>query len=109
MRLLPYLDYSDEARFPICGALLQRRAGTARHDAVVWGYARAADAYGVDIIEHCEVTGFVIENGRVVAVETSRGRISAGRVGLAVAGHSSHVAAMAGLRLPIESHLLQGR
>jgi methylglutamate dehydrogenase subunit A len=107
MRLLPYLDYSSEARFPILGGLLQRRAGTARHDAVAWGYARAADSYGVDIIEQCEVTGLVIQSGRISAVDTSRGRVTAGRVGLAVAGHSSHVAAMAGLRLPIESHLLQ--
>jgi heterotetrameric sarcosine oxidase beta subunit len=107
MKLLPYLDYSTEARFPICGGLLQRRAGTARHDAVAWGYARAADSYGVDIIEQCEVTGIVIQEGRVSAVDTNRGRVRAGRVGLAVAGHSSHVAAMAGLRLPVESHLLQ--
>ena len=107
MRLLPYLDYSDEARFPIWGALLQRRGGIARHDAVTWGYARAANALGVDIIEQCEVNGFVIENERVVGVETSRGRILAGKTGMAVAGHSSHLAAMAGLKLPIESHLLQ--
>ena len=76
MRLLPYLDYSAEARFPISGGLLQRRAGTARHDAVAWGYARAADAQGVDVIENCEVQGFVIRNGSVSGVETSRGRIS---------------------------------
>jgi sarcosine oxidase subunit beta len=107
MKLLPYLDYSPEVRFPIWGALLQRRAGTARHDAVAWGYARAADGLGVHIIENCEVTGFVMENGRVSGVETSRGRILAGRTGIAVAGHSSHVAAMAGLRLPVESHVLQ--
>jgi sarcosine oxidase subunit beta len=107
MRLLSYLDYSGEARFPIYGGLLQRRAGTVRHDAVAWGYARAADSLGVDIIEHCEVTGFVIEDGAVSGVETSRGRILAGRTAIAVAGHSSHLAAMAGLRLPIESHLLQ--
>jgi heterotetrameric sarcosine oxidase beta subunit len=107
MKLVPYLDYSKEARFPIYGALLQRRAGTARHDAVAWGYARAADSLGVDIIENCEVTGFVMENGRVGGVETTRGRILAGRTGIAVAGHSSHVAAMAGLRLPVESHVLQ--
>jgi len=107
MRLLPYLDYSAEARFPIWGGLLQRRAGTARHDAVAWGYARAADAQGVDVVENCEVQGFLIRNGSVSGVETNRGRILAGRVGIAVAGHSSHVAAMAGLRLPIESHLLQ--
>jgi heterotetrameric sarcosine oxidase beta subunit len=107
MRVLPYLDYSAEARFPIWGGLLQQRAGTARHDAVAWGYARAADALGVDIIEQCEVKGLLIENGRVSGVETSQRRILAGRTGIAVAGHSSHVAAMAGLRLPIESHLLQ--
>ncbi len=107
MKLVPYVDYSKEARFPIYGALLQRRAGTARHDAVAWGYARAADSYGVDIIENCEVTGFVMEGGRVGGVETTRGRIRAGRTGIAVAGHSSHVAAMAGLRLPVESHILQ--
>jgi sarcosine oxidase subunit beta len=107
MKLVPYLDYSKESRFPIYGALLQRRAGTARHDAVAWGYARAADSLGVDIIENCEVTGFVMEGGRVGGVETTRGRILAGRTGIAVAGHSSHVAAMAGLRLPVESHILQ--
>ena len=107
MKLLPYLDYTNEVRFPILGGLLQRRAGTARHDAVAWGYARAADSYGVDIVEQCEVTGIVVRDGHVSGVETTRGRIAAGRVGLAVAGHSSHVAAMAGLRLPVESHLLQ--
>jgi heterotetrameric sarcosine oxidase beta subunit len=107
MKLLPYLDYSNEARFPIWGALLQRRAGTARHDAVAWGYARAADGLGVDIIENCEVQGFVIEDGRVAGVETSRGRILSAKAGIAVAGHSSHVAKMAGLRVPIESHILQ--
>jgi len=107
MKLVPYLDYSSEARFPIYGALLQRRAGTVRHDAVAWGYARAANSLGVDIIENCEVTGFVMEGGRVGGVETTRGRILAGRTGIAVAGHSSHVAAMAGLRLPVESHILQ--
>jgi methylglutamate dehydrogenase subunit A len=106
-RLLPYLDYSPEARFPIWGGLLQRRAGTVRHDAVVWGYARAADGFGVDIIEDCSVTGILIDNDRAVGVQTSRGRILAGRIGIAVAGHSSQVAALAGLRLPIESHLLQ--
>jgi len=107
MRILPYLDYSDEARFPIYGGLLQRRAGTVRHDAVAWGYARAATSLGVDIIENCEVTGFVTSKGQVTGVETTQGRILAGRTAIAVAGHSSHLAAMAGLRLPIESHLLQ--
>ncbi|HKY95111.1 MAG TPA: sarcosine oxidase subunit beta family protein [Kiloniellales bacterium] len=107
MKLLPYLDYSDDCRWPIYGGLLQRRAGTARHDAVAWGYARGASDLGVDIIENCEVTGFLRDGEAVVGVETSRGRILAGRTGIAVAGHSSHVAAMAGLRLPVESHILQ--
>jgi methylglutamate dehydrogenase subunit A len=103
---IPYLDY-DNARFAVQGALVQRRAGTARHDAVAWGYARAADQLGVDIIENCEVTGIDIENGIVKGVQTTRGAIGAGKIGIAVAGASSLVAAMAGLRLPIESHALQ--
>ena len=107
MRLLPYLDYSSRARFPIWGALLQRRAGTVRHDAVAWGYARAADALGVDILENCEVSGFLMRDGRVLGVRTRRGEIAAGRTAIVVAGHTSHVAAMAGLKLPVESHLLQ--
>jgi len=106
-RMVPFLDYSDHVRFPIYGALLQRRGGVARHDAVAWGFARAADRRGVDIIQNCEVTGIRVENGRVRGVETTRGTILADKVGIAVAGHSSHVAAMAGLRLPIESHVLQ--
>src|SRR6187399_3217720 len=106
-KMVPFLNY-DNARFPIQGGLLQRRGGTARHDAVVWGYAHAADALGVDIIQKCEVTGFTRDaNGKVTGVETSRGTIGAGKVGMAVAGSSSRVAAMAGLRLPIESHVLQ--
>lgn len=105
-RMVPYLDF-DNARFPIRGGLLQRRGGTVRHDAVAWGYARAADARGVDIIQNCEVTGIRIERGRVLGVETTRGYIGARRIGLAAAGNSSRVAAMAGLRLPIESHVLQ--
>ena len=105
-RMLPMLDY-ENARFPIRGGLLQRRGGTVRHDAVAWGYARAADRRGVDIVQNCEVTGFRIEGGRVAGVETSRGFIRAGKVGMAVAGNSSRVAALAGLRLPIESHALQ--
>jgi len=102
----PYLAFED-ARFPIRGGLLQRRGGTARHDAVVWGYARAADARGVDIVQNCEVTGIDIAGGRVRGVRTTRGDIEADKVGLACAGNSSRVAAMAGLRLPIESHVLQ--
>ncbi len=102
----PFLNF-DDARFPIRGGLLQRRAGTARHDAVAWGYARGADRLGVDIIQNCEVTGFRIESGAVRGVETNRGPIAAPKVGMAVAGRSSQVGAMAGLRLPIESQVLQ--
>lgn len=105
--LIPIADFSDHVRFPIVGGLLQPRGGTARHDAVAWGYARAADALGVDIIQNCEVTGIVCSGNRVTGVETTRGAIAAGRIGIAVAGNSSRVAAMAGIRLPIESHLLQ--
>ncbi|MCA2012331.1 sarcosine oxidase subunit beta family protein [Pararhodobacter sp. CCB-MM2] len=105
-RMYPWLNF-DNARFPIKGGLLQRRAGTARHDGVAWGYARAADQRGVDLIQNCEVTGFRIENGTVRGVETSRGYIAAGKVGVAVAGSSSRVMAQAGMRLPIESHVLQ--
>ena len=107
VRMLPFLDYSADSRFPIYGGLLQRRAGTVRHDAVAWGYARAADRLGVDIIEQCEVTGFVRDGDRITGVDTTRGRISAGRTAISVAGHSSQVAALAGLKLPVESHLLQ--
>ncbi|WP_087000935.1 sarcosine oxidase subunit beta family protein [Rhizobium sullae] len=106
-KLVPYLDFSETARFPIHGAIFQGRAGTARHDAVAWGYARAASCHGVDIIEGCEVTGFLRDDERIVGVETTRGRIGAGRVGLAVAGHTSVLGQKAGLELPIESHLLQ--
>jgi len=105
-RHAPYLDF-ENTRFPIYGGLLQRRAGSARHDAVAWGYARAADQRGVDIIQNCEVTGIDIENGKVRGVQTTRGSIKAGKVGIVVAGRSGQVAAMAGMRLPIESHVLQ--
>ncbi|HZF75187.1 MAG TPA: sarcosine oxidase subunit beta family protein [Acetobacteraceae bacterium] len=104
--MVPGLDM-DNARFPITGGLLQRRGGTVRHDAVAWGYARAADRRGVDILQETEVTGIRVEGGRVTGVETTRGTIRAKRVGLAAAGNSGRVAAMAGLRLPIESHVLQ--
>jgi sarcosine oxidase subunit beta len=87
--------------------MLQPRGGTVRHDAVAWGYARAGDRRGVDIIQNCEVTGFRISNGQMMGVETNRGYIGAGKVGLAVAGNTSRVATLAGLRLPIESHVLQ--
>jgi sarcosine oxidase subunit beta len=105
-RFCPLIDF-DNARFPMEGALLQRRGGTVRHDAVVWGYARAADALGVDIIQDCEVTGFLGGASRIEGVRTSRGDIRAPKIGLAVAGSSSRVAALAGIRLPIESHVLQ--
>jgi sarcosine oxidase subunit beta len=104
--ILPYLDY-DQGRFPIYGGLYHKRGGTARHDAVAWGYARGADSRGVDLIENCEVTGIRIEGGKVVGVSTTRGEIAARKVGIVAAGRSGQVAAMAGLRLPIESHILQ--
>ena len=106
-KLIPVLDMSPDARFPVVGGLIQKRGGTARHDAVAWGYARAADALGVDVIQNCEVTGFNTNGGKVVGVQTSRGAIGADRVGICVAGNSGMVAGLAGLKLPIESHLLQ--
>ncbi|MFZ5794268.1 MAG: sarcosine oxidase subunit beta family protein [Sphingomonas sp.] len=106
-KLVPLLDMAPDARFPIHGGLIQRRGGTARHDAVAWGYARAADALGVDVIQNCEVTGFAMTGGRVSGVATTRGAIAAGRVGICVAGNSGPVAAFAGLELPIEAHTLQ--
>jgi len=105
-KILPYLDY-DNARFPVYGGLLHPRGGTARHDAVAWGYARGADQRGVDLIQNCEVTGIDVENGRVRGVQTSRGPIRAKKVAMVAAGRSGQVAAMAGMRLPIESHVLQ--
>ncbi len=105
-RLCPWLDYGN-ARFPIQGALLQRRGGTARHDAVAWGYARRASRRGVDIIQNCEVTGIDIDDGVCTGVRTTRGPIRAGKVGMCAAGSSGRVAALAGMRLPIESHVLQ--
>lgn len=104
--MCPFLEL-ENSRFPIIGGLWQPRAGTVRHDAVAWGYARSADRRGVDIIQNCEVTGFQIENGVCKGVETSRGPISAGKVAVCVAGSSSRVMAKAGMRLPIESHVLQ--
>jgi sarcosine oxidase subunit beta len=104
--LCPFLDF-DNARFPIRGGLWQPRGGTVRHDAVAWGYARGADQNGVDIIQNCEVTGFQIDNGVCKGVETSRGKIRAKKVAVCVAGSSSRVIERAGVRLPIESHVLQ--
>jgi methylglutamate dehydrogenase subunit A len=104
--MYPFFDY-ENARFPIKGGLLQRRGGTVRHDAVAWGYARGADLRGVDILQGCELTGIQTENGKVVGVQTSRGAVKCKKLALCAAGHSSEVAAMAGLKLPIESHVLQ--
>ena len=104
--MVPYLNFNSQ-RFPIYGGLYHPRGGTARHDAVAWGYARGADQRGVDLIQNCEVTGINIENGKVRGVETSRGTIRAKKIALATAGRSSQTAAMAGMRLPIESHVLQ--
>ena len=105
-KMLPYLDY-DNARFPVYGGLYHARGGTARHDAVAWGFARGADQRGVDLLQNCEVTGIDIEDGKVTGVQTSRGPIRAKKVGIVVAGRSGQVAEMAGMRLPIESHILQ--
>ncbi len=102
----PYLDF-DNGRFPIQGALWQPRGGTVRHDAVAWGYARGADSAGVDIIQNCEVTGFQIENGKCLGVETTKGNILASKIAVCVAGSSSRVMAHANMRLPIETHVLQ--
>lgn len=104
--LVPLVDL-DNGRYPVLGGFLQPRGGTVRHDAVAWGYARAASDAGVDIIEQCEVTGIRRDGRRVTGVETSRGAIQADTVCLAVAGHSSMLAEMAGFRLPVETHVLQ--
>ena len=104
---IPYLDCSKNTRYPIFGATVQRRGGVARHDAVAWGFARAADALGVDLIQQTEVTGFRKQDGKVIGVETNRGFIGARRVGVVTAGNSGHMAKLAGFRLPLESHPLQ--
>lgn len=103
----PIINISQGARHPVAGGTLQRRAGTARHDAVAWGYARAASEFGVDIIQNCEVTAIRSEAGRVTGLETTRGAINTAKVGIVVAGHSTMLADMAGFRLPVESHPLQ--
>jgi sarcosine oxidase subunit beta len=105
--LCPILNLDPGIRYPILGGTLQRRGGVARHDAVAWGYARAADRLGVEIIQNCEVIGFNIQAGRIEGVKTSQGEIRAPRIGVVAAGHSSVLAAMAGLRLPLECHPLQ--
>ena len=105
---IPHLNYAPDARFPIHGALVQKRAGTARHDAVAWGYARAADALGVDIIQQCEVTGMTRSHNKITAVETNKGTIAGANFGFAVSGHTSRLWQMANLgNLPIETHKLQ--
>jgi sarcosine oxidase subunit beta len=103
--MIPFINLNT--RYPVLGASLQRRGGVARHDAVAWGFARAADSYGVDIIQHCEVTGIRRDGGAVVGVETAKGFIKAKKVAIVAAGHSSVVADMAGIRLPIECRPLQ--
>ncbi|MCL2430291.1 MAG: FAD-dependent oxidoreductase, partial [Alphaproteobacteria bacterium] len=105
--LVPGLDCTPQSRFPIYGGLLQRRGGTARHDAVAWGYARAASRLKVDILQNCEVRGIRVDGNRVRGVETSRGYLGADKVALAVAGNSGQLAALVGMKLPIETHLLQ--
>jgi sarcosine oxidase subunit beta len=105
-QLMPFLDY-EQTRFPIFGGLYHPRGGTARHDAVAWGFARGADQRGVDLIQKCEVTGIDVENGKVTGVQTTRGTIRAKKVAMCAAGRSGQVAAMAGMRLPIESTVLQ--
>ena len=105
--VVPIINTSSDVRYPILGASFQPRGGVARHDAVAWGFARSADHAGIDIIQNCEVTGMVIENGRIRGVDTSQGRILAEQVGVVAAGHTSILAEMAGLRFPIESHPLQ--
>ena len=106
-KLAPAINISKDVRYPILGASLQRRGGIARHDAVAWGFARAADDRGVDIVQNCEVTGIDREGGRVTGVQTTLGPVRAGKVGVVVAGHASVLADMAGFRLPIDSHPLQ--
>ena len=103
--MIPFINLNT--RYPVLGASLQRRGGVARHDAVAWGFARGADAHGVDIIQNCEVTGIRRDGGAVVGVETAKGFIKAKKVAIVAAGHSSVIASMAGIRLPIESRPLQ--
>ena len=106
-KMIPFADFSETCRFPIHGGLMQPRGGTARHDAVAWGYARQADSMGVDIIQNCEVTGFDVNNGKIEGVQTSRGNIKTKKVGLCVAGSTTLLADMLNMRLPNEAHVLQ--
>ena len=104
---IPIIDLRGNGRYPVLGGSLQRRGGVARHDAVAWGFARAADALGVDIIQQCPVEGFNIENGQVRGVYTPKGEIRTNKVGVVVAGHAGVLANMAGFKLPINSRPLQ--
>lgn len=106
-KVCPILNVSPETRYPVLGATWQPRAGIAKHDHVAWAFARQCDAYGIDLIQHCEVTGFLTDGDRVTGVKTTRGDIAAGRVALTAAGHSSVLADTLGLRLPVQSHPLQ--
>jgi len=106
-KMIPFADFSSSARLPIFGGLMQPRGGTARHDAVAWGYARGADSMGVDIIQNCEVKGIKRNGDAVEGLETTKGFIKTSKIGVAAAGHSSVIANMAGLKLPIESKPLQ--
>ncbi len=103
----PIINTSPNIRYPVMGATLQRHGGTARHDAVAWGYARGADAMGVDIIQNCEVTSINVNNGQVIGIETTKGSIKSKKIGVVAAGHSSVIANMVGIRLPLESRPLQ--
>ena len=105
--LCPILNISPDLRYPVLGGTYQPRAGIAKHDYVAWGFARSADAAGIDLIQNCQVTGFDIENGVVRGVQTTQGRIGADRVAMVAAGHSSELATLAGFRLPVQSHPLQ--
>ena len=105
--ICPIVNISEDVRYPVLGATYQPRGGIAKHDHVAWAYARAADRLGVDLVQHCEVTGFEVRAGRVVGVQTSRGPIAADKVALCAAGHSSVLGRMVGLRLPVQSHPLQ--
>ena len=105
--MVPALDMSSHARYPVLGGFVQARGGTARHDAVAWGYSRAASMLGVDIVQNCEVQAFVAKNGKVAGVDTNLGRIHSKQIGIAVAGHSSVLAKLAGFRLPVTSYALQ--
>ncbi|MEY4436947.1 MAG: sarcosine oxidase, subunit beta [Actinomycetota bacterium] len=105
--ICPIVNINDDIRYPVMGATYQPRAGIAKHDHVAWAFARKADALGVDFIQNCQVTGFIKDGNRITGVETTRGTIHAGKVGLAAAGNSSSVAEMAGIKLPIQSHPLQ--